>query len=98
MSSRLELSGFRLDQLRSLFGSGQQAVIDAVEAKLERAKEAGRGLRGDFREDFSDVLRASLRDAIHGGVPLPALDAEYEPHAQLVDWLAHHEQKHRRTD
>jgi len=98
MSFRLELSGFRLDQLQSLFGSGRQAVIDAVEAKFERAKEAGRGLRADLKGEAADVLRASLRDVIHGGVPLPALDAEYEPHAQLVDWLAHHEQKHRRTD
>lgn len=98
MSSRLELSGFQLDRLRSLFGSGQQAVIDAVEAKIERAKKAGRGLRAQLDEGSIDTLKESLRGAIHDGTPLPGLDAEREPHAQLLDWLAQHEQKHRQTD
>lgn len=98
MSTRLELSGFRLEKLRSLFGSGRQEVVDEVEAKLDRALKAGRGLRARLGEEPVAAFKESLRGAIRDGAPLPGLGEEGEPQAQLMDWLAQQGQKHRRTD
>lgn len=98
MSTRLELSGFRLEKLQSLFGSRNQPVIKEIEAKLDRAARTGKGLPADFEEGAVAVLRSALHDAINEGVPLAGLEAEFEPHATLAGWLAHHEQKHHQTD
>lgn len=98
MSDRLELSGFHLEKLQSLFGSHQQPVIDELEAFLERAARTGKGLPAKLEEASFRVIRSALRDAIDGGVPLPGLEEEYEPHATLAALLAQHGQKHRRTD
>jgi hypothetical protein len=98
MSARLELSGFRLEKLQSLFGSRDQTVIEQMEARLERAARTGMGLPADSEEGAVAVLRSALHEAINGGVPVPGLEAEFEPHATLAGWLAHHEQEHRRTD
>src|SRR4051794_21820190 len=98
MSDRLELSGFHLEQLQSLFGSRQQPVIGEMEVLLERAARTGEGLPAELEESSFQVIRSALHDAINGDVPLPGLEEEYEPHATLAAWLAHHGQKHRRTD
>jgi hypothetical protein len=81
-----------------LFGSGQQPLIDEMEARLEHAAKTGKGLRADLDEEAFAVITSALHDSISVGVPLPGLEAEYEPHATLADWFAHHEQKHRKTD
>lgn len=98
MSDRLELSGFHLGKLQSLFGSRKQPVIDEMEALLERAAKTGKGLPAALEEASFQVIRSALHDAINGGVPLSGLEEEYEPHATLAAWLAHHGQKHRRTE
>jgi hypothetical protein len=98
MSDRLELSGFRLEKLQSLFGSRQQPIIDEIEALLERAARTGNGLPAQLEGASFQVIRSALHNAIDGGVPLSGLDDEYAPHAVLATWLAHHGQKHRSTD
>src|SRR3954464_11459796 len=97
MSGRLELSGFHLEQLQSLFGSRQQPVIGEMVVLLERAAKTGKGLPAELDEASFQVIRSALHDAINGGAPLPGLEEEYEPHATLAAWLAHHGQKHRRA-
>src|SRR4051794_37974895 len=98
MSDRLELSGFHLEKLQSLFGSRQLPVIDGIEALLGREAGNRKGLPAEPDEASFPVIRSALHDAIHVGVPLPGLEEEYEPHATLAAWLAHYGQKPRRTD
>lgn len=98
MSTRLGLSGFNLDKMRSLFGSGDQAVIAEMEAGLDRAAKEEDDPEGTFDAGFCESFRAALRQAVEGGIPLSGLTGEGLPHAYLADWLANYEQRHLLTD
>src|SRR3954470_23451094 len=98
MSTRLGLSGFDLDKLRSLFGSGDQAVIAEMEAGLDRAAKEEDDPEGTFDAEFCETFRTALLRAIQEGIPLSGLTDEGVAHANLADWLANFEQRHLLTD
>lgn len=98
MSTRLGLSGFDLDKMRSLFGCGDQAVIAEMEAGLERAAKEEDAPEGTFDAGFCETFRTALHQAVEGGIPLAGLTDEGLPHAHLADRLANYQQRHLLTD
>jgi hypothetical protein len=98
MSTRLSLSGFSLDTMRSWFGSGDQAIISDLEAELDRAVKHENDPEGLFNPGFCEEFRTALRQVVEGGVPVPGLKIEGVHHVFLADWLAHYQQEHVLTD
>ncbi len=98
MSTRLDLTGFKIDKMQSLFGSGDLTVIAELEAKFDRAAKSANDPEGRFNPGFCDGFRTALRQVIESGVPVPGLKFEEGHHLFLADWLAKYKQQHVLTD
>ena len=98
MSMRLNLSGFKLVKMRSLFGSGDRAVIAEIGAHLDRVAKEEDDPDGMFNPVFCEEVRRALRQVVEVGVPVPGLTTEGLPYIFLADWLARYKQRHVFTD
>ena len=83
MSTRIELSGFSLEKLKSLSGSRDKAAVAELltEGRADRAE-----------------VRAVLERAIEEGFPFSDLDEESNSHKSAASILAGFRQKHLGTD
>ncbi len=95
MSLRPEVRGFDLARLRSAFGSRDQALLDAIEAKFVASVQEE---PEDFDQEYRATFRKALHRAIEDGVPFPSLEVEGEPHVHLALLLAAHGQEYVETD
>jgi hypothetical protein len=95
MSLRPLICGFDLGKLRSLLGSGDRALIAAIEADFDRRAAQ---YPAQYNDRFRARFREALRTAVLQGVPFPDLEAETEPHVELAILLASHQQEFLGTD
>jgi hypothetical protein len=90
MSLRPIIYGFDLPKLQALFGSGDPALIAAIESAFERRAAQN---TSHYTDAFRRVFRDALRTAVNQGVPFPGLEAEKEPHVELAYLMAGHGQE-----
>ncbi|MDG3003575.1 hypothetical protein [Paludisphaera mucosa] len=85
MSRRLNMCGFSMAKMRSLFGSGDLQAVDRV----------FRGLASDLGDSFAfhDEARRILETAIMKGVPFPGLETESQLHYKVASALTGDEQE-----
>ena len=86
MSTRPEISGFRLSILHSLLGSGNTEAVTAVTAALDEVDD----------EDHPGVIQKAgevIKRAIMEGAPFPDYPLEDEPHVLAITALAAHGQE-----
>jgi hypothetical protein len=95
MSARLNICGFDLAKCRSLFGSGDEHVIESIRAEFDRLASSD---PASFDTGFCSTFHAALRQAIHQGIPFPGLAEEQGPHVQLAILLAGFNQELLGTD
>jgi hypothetical protein len=95
MSLRPEVRGFSLAKFRTLFGSRDQSVIDAIEASFAESVEEE---PEDFDQEYRGTFHKALHRAIEDGVPFPSLEVEGEPHVHLALLMASYEQEYLPTD
>ena len=93
MSIRINLSLFDSDELLSVFGSSDQAVIQTIDEKLLYLEDLGDLEPRDYR-----TARKTLIQAINVGVPIDGVKNESYGHVELANLLADYEQAHEGLD
>lgn len=95
MSLRPRICGFDFAKFRALFGSGDLAVVEAIQREFERnVARYPAGYPSEYRKEFSEVLH----EAVHHGIPFLGLVEETRPHFAVADLMAAHNQELLVTD
>lgn len=93
MSLRPEIFGFNLSQMRSHFGSKNEAIIQHIVSRVEPVaqdiEEEDEEEAARYRANVSETARAIIMD----GAPVKGLESEEDIHFDIAQALVTYEQK-----